>query len=436
MTRTNSHVDKAPARAEEIAEAQVTVNFYEDATVFGIADTEETIVRYDLPDRGITEGWTVSAVLEQTQAMAPQDWPEVVVAVLADDRAVREDFTRVLSKQGVNVLVDEPGTTGHAGGADDAEDVDDPDDVDDPGGLGNTAGLGDVADLDQNIAAERVYEDSPAYEPAPVHAVSAGAERDAAAEPVGVDAFADAREGINQRAMHNRSSGGSFVHLIARKPRRRRHAKRGWRPSRVQCMLVAGVVIAGLSGWWLVDRYSGEHGTGQNTDAVLAQTADVGETPDAAEKAELSTENPVPEQLPTMVHEHSGLRLVTPRGFTIGDSSQPGVFAASGEDPNLRIYVTSDQLHDDPAAEVDVDAVFGDILDTVAASPDLQEGRREEEPRKQVRYVENPGDQSRISWTSWVDGNQQLTVGCHSRFAFSQEQKHACELVRNSLERI
>ena len=435
MTRTNSHVDKAPDRAEEIAEAQVTVNFYEDATVFGIADTEETIVRYDLPARGITEGWTVSAVLEQTQAMAVQDWPEVVVAVLADDRAVREDFTRVLSKQGVNVLVDEPCAADqsaaadgqddsddarelidtdepdHAGGADDIDDidgvdgVDGTDDVDDPDGLG-TGGLG------------------------------TDGLGDAAAEPVGVDAFADAREGINQRAMHNRSSGGSFVHLIARKPRRRRHAKRGWRPSRVQCMLVAGVVIAGLSGWWLVDRYSGEHGTGQNTDAVLAQTADVGETPDAAEKAELSTENPVPEQLPTMVHEHSGLRLVTPRGFTIGDSSQPGVLAASGEDPNLRIYVTSDQLHDDPAAEVDIDAVFGDILDTVAASPDLQEGRREEEPRQQVRYVENPGDQSRISWTSWVDGNQQLTVGCHSRFAFSQEQKHACELVRNSLERI
>lgn len=432
MTRTNSHVDKAPDRAEEIAEAQVTVNFYEDATVFGIADTEETIVRYDLPARGITEGWTVSAVLEQTQAMAVQDWPEVVVAVLADDRAVREDFTRVLSKQGVNVLVHEPGTTDqsaaadgedasddarelfdadepdHAGGADDidgVDGVDGTDDVDDPDGLG-TGGLG------------------------------TDGLGDAAAEPVGVDAFADAREGINQRAMHNRSSGGSFVHLIARKPRRRRHAKRGWRPSRVQCMLVAGVVIAGLSGWWLVDRYSGEHGTGQNTDAVLAQTADVGETPDAAEKAELSTENPVPEQLPTMVHEHSGLRLVTPRGFTIGDSSQPGVLAASGEDPNLRIYVTSDQLHDDPAAEVDIDAVFGDILDTVAASLDLQEGRREEEPRQQVRYVENPGDQSRISWTSWVDGNQQLTVGCHSRFAFSQEQKHACELVRNSLERI
>lgn len=432
MTWTNSQVDQAPDCAEEIAEAQVTVNFYEDATVFGIADTEETIVRYDLPARGITEGWTVSAVLEQTQAMAVQDWPEVVVAVLADDRAVHEDFTRVLSKQGVNVLVDEPGATDqsaaadgqndsddagelfdadepdHAGGADDidgVDGVDGTDDVDDPDGLG-TGGLG------------------------------TGGLGGAAAEPVGVDAFADAREGINQRAMHNRSSGGSFVHLIARKPRRRRHAKRGWRPSRVQCMLIAGVVIAGLSGWWLVDRYSGEHGTGHNTDAVLAQTADVGETPDAAEKAELSTENPVPEQLPTMVHEHSGLRLVTPRGFTIGDSSQPGVLAASGEDPNLRIYVTSDQLHDDPAAEVDIDAVFGDILDTVAASPDLQEGRREDEPRQQVRYVENPGDQSRISWTSWVDGNQQLTVGCHSRFAFSQEQKHACELVRNSLERI
>ena len=78
MTRPGSRLNDVDQHAEtlrreENAGAQVKVIFYHDATVFGIADTDETIVRYDLPARGITEGWTVAAVLEQTQAMAEED---------------------------------------------------------------------------------------------------------------------------------------------------------------------------------------------------------------------------------------------------------------------------------------------------------------------------------------------------------------------------
>ena len=219
--------------------------------------------------------------------------------------------------------------------------------------------------------------------------------------------------------------------------------------------MAAGIAVTGLSGWWVLDRYGGAVGVDEvsaiitadsaggagSTETTDSETTDV-ETPDAettdVESAGVgeSAASLRPTDKPQMVHEHSGLRLVTPRGFVIGDSSQPGVFAATGEDPNLRIYVTADQLHDDAAAQINHDAVLTDIMQTVVSSPDLQEGRREHEPREQVRYVENPGDGSRISWTSWVEENQQLTVGCHSRHAVTTAQKQTCELVIGSLERI
>lgn len=368
--------------------AQVSVYFYDDATVFGIAGTDETIVRYDLPARGITEGWTVSAVLEQTEAMAEEEWPQIDVEIFADDAEVYDDFARVLTQHGVRVLADDVGVVA-------AE----PD---------NASNATDAA------------------QSAPMHS--------------GEDAFAAARAGVSQRATENQSVGSNFVRLIARKPKRRRHAKAGWRPSPFQILVAAGIAVTGLSGWWVLDRYGGAGGVDEvnavitadsaggagSTETTAAETADAGEI----------VASPRPTDKPQMVHEHSGMRLVTPRGFVIGDSSQPGVFAATGEDPNLRIYVTADQLHDDAAAQIDHDAVLTDIMQTVVSSPDLQEGRREHEPREQVRYVENPGDGSRIAWTSWVEENQQLTVGCHSRHTATAEQKQVCELVVGSLERI
>lgn len=383
--------------------AQVSVYFYDDATVFGIAGTDETIVRYDLPARGITEGWTVSAVLEQTEAMAEEEWPQIDVEIFADDAEVYDDFARVLTQHGVRVLADDVGAV--AAEPDNASHVTD------------------------------------AAHSAPMHSDE--------------DAFAAARAGVSQRATENQSVGSNFVQLIARKPKRRRHAKAGWRPSPFQILVAAGIAVTGLSGWWVLDRYGGAvgvdevnavitadsaggAGSTETTDAELtdAETADA--EPADAESADVgdSAASPHSADQPQMVHEHSGMRLVTPRGFAIGDSSQPGVFAATGEDPNLRIYVTADQLHDDAAAQINHDEVLTDITQTVASSPDLQEGRREHEPREQVRYVENPGDGSRIAWTSWVEENQQLTVGCHSRHTATAEQKQVCELVVGSLERI
>lgn len=378
--------------------AQVSVYFYDDATVFGVVGTDETIVRYDLPARGITEGWTVSAVLEQTEAMAEEEWPQIDVEIFADDAEVYDDFARVLTQHGVRVLADDVGAV--AAEPDNASHVTD------------------------------------AAHSAPMHSDE--------------DAFAAARAGVSQRATENQSVGSNFVQLIARKPKRRRHAKAGWRPSPFQILVAAGIAVTGLSGWWVLDRYGGAGGVDEvnavitadsaggagSTETTAAELTDA-ETADA-ESADVgdSAASPHSADQPQMVHEHSGLRLVTPRGFVIGDSSQPGVFAATGEDPNLRIYVTTDQLHDDVAAQINHDAVLTDIMQTVASSPDLQEGHREHEPREQVRYVENPGDGSRIAWTSWVEENQQLTVGCHSRHTATAEQKQACELVVGSLERI
>lgn len=380
-------------------DAQVSVYFYDDATVFGIAGTEETIVRYDLSARGITEGWTVSAVVDQTEAMAEENWPDICVAIFADDADVYDDFARVLTQHGARVV---------AGGSDESTE-----------GAASTDAEYDTESADPDTG--------------PLAAVSTpqgGAH--AAATRRGDDAFAAARAGVNQRAAEKQSVGSNFVQLVARKPKRRRHAKAGWRPRPFQILVAAGIAVTGLSGWWVVDRYSGADEDGGVGDGGAVITADAaGDRSDGDAFGGDATA-----EIPQMVHEHSGLRLVTPRGFVIGDSSQPGVFAATGEDPNLRIYVTSDQLHDDAAAQIDHDAVLTDIMQTVKSSPDLHEGQREQEPRAQVRYVENPGDGSRIAWTSWVEGNQQLTVGCHSKHTATEKQKQACELVVGSLERM
>ena len=379
--------------------AQVSVYFYDDATVFGIAGTEETIVRYDLPARGITEGWTVSAVVDQTEAMAEENWPDICVAIFADDADVYDDFARVLTQHGARVFT------------------------------------GDLDESSEGAVSTDAEYDTESADPdtGPLAAVSTsqgGAH--AAAERRGDDAFAAARAGVNQRAAEKQSVGSNFVQLVARKPKRHRHAKAGWRPRPFQILVAAGIAVTSLSGWWVVDRYSGADEDGGVGDGGAVITADAaGDRSDGDAFGGDATA-----EIPQMVHEHSGLRLVTPRGFVIGDSSQPGVFAATGEDPNLRIYVTTDQLHDDAAAQIDHDAVLTDIMQTVKSSPDLQEGRREHEPREQVRYVENPGDGSRIAWTSWVEGNHQLTVGCHSRHTTTEKQKQACELVVGSLERI
>ncbi|WP_147579241.1 type VII secretion-associated protein [Corynebacterium propinquum] len=398
----------------QYSDAQVSVYFYDDATVFGIAGTEETIVRYDLPARGITEGWTVSAVVDQTEAMAEENWPDICVAIFADDADVYDDFARVLTQHGARVFT---------GDLDESSEV--------------------AASTDAEYDTESADPDT-----GPLAAVSTpqgGAH--AAATRRGDDAFAAARAGVNQRAAEKQSVGSNFVQLVARKPKRHRHAKAGWRPRPFQILVAAGIAVTGLSGWWVVDRYSGadeDGGVGDGGAVITADAAgDRSDGDDADSAADKSSEKPedaaargASAEIPQMVHEHSGLRLVTPRSFVIGDSSQPGVFAATGEDPNLRIYVTSDQLHDDAAAQIDHDAVLTDIMQTVKNSPDLHEGQREQEPRAQVRYVENPGDGSRIAWTSWVDGNQQLTVGCHSRHTATEKQKQACELVVGSLERI
>ena len=383
----------------QYSDAQVSVYFYDDATVFGIAGTEETIVRYDLPARGITEGWTVSAVVDQTEAMAEENWPDICVAIFADDADVYDDFARVLTQHGARVFT------------------------------------GDLDESSEGAASTDAEYDTESADPdtGPLAAVSTsqgGAH--AAAERRGDDAFAAARAGVNQRAAEKQSVGSNFVQLVARKPKRHRHAKAGWRPRPFQILVAAGIAVTSLSGWWVVDRYSGADEDGGVGDGGAVITADAaGDRSDGDAFGGDATA-----EIPQMVHEHSGLRLVTPRSFVIGDSSQPGVFAATGEDPNLRIYVTSDQLHDDAAAQIDHDAVLTDIMQTVKNSPDLHEGQREQEPRAQVRYVENPGDGSRIAWTSWVDGNQQLTVGCHSRHTATEKQKQACELVVGSLERI
>ncbi|HZK32077.1 MAG TPA: type VII secretion-associated protein, partial [Corynebacterium sp.] len=65
----------------------------------------------------------------------------------------------------------------------------------------------------------------------------------------------------------------------------------------------------------------------------------------------------------------------------------------------------------------------------IEADPALQEPLSGE---GRLSYVERPGDGSEVRWQTWISGDQQLSVGCHTRRAASPEQREICELAQQS----
>ena len=50
----------------------------------------------------------------------------------------------------------------------------------------------------------------------------------------------------------------------------------------------------------------------------------------------------------------------------------------------------------------------------------------------QAPTSEDPGDGSAVEWTTWVEGDHQLSVGCHSREEPTTIQKAACRMAVES----
>ncbi|MDY5840415.1 MAG: type VII secretion-associated protein [Corynebacterium camporealensis] len=185
-------------------------------------------------------------------------------------------------------------------------------------------------------------------------------------------------------------------------------------------VIIAAVILAVVGVSWWAMRNDGD--TAAATDSSLAAVSE--ERPESSEQD--------PEQAPNKPAETSdieveGLSVTLPAGFRT--SIDDGLITATGGDPNLRVLLAADPLYNVPA-----DALFAEIKSEVDKDDELHGA---EEEAGKLRYSEKPkGDESVVTWTTWVDDDEQLSVGCHTRVEPTTPQNAACRMAVDSLERV
>lgn len=190
--------------------------------------------------------------------------------------------------------------------------------------------------------------------------------------------------------------------------------------------LVAVVVVAliGVS-LWAVGIFSRDTQTqaAPATDTV-STSAVLPSTTESVPASVPTSEAAAPTTADTgVLLERSGLRVTLPRGFDT--SEEDGLVTATGEDPDLRVLLAADPLYSVPAQ-----ALFAELREEIAGDPTLD---LPEEKDGKFSYVENPGDDSQVTWTTWVADGQQMSVGCHSRQEPTRAHRAACRMAVDSL---
>ncbi|WJY89014.1 type VII secretion-associated protein [Corynebacterium confusum] len=207
-------------------------------------------------------------------------------------------------------------------------------------------------------------------------------------------------------------------------------AKSGWFQPFYALLAVVVLIVAGVA-WFVVGRGGDANeesaGGGATDNAVAAAPAGQDAGPPAPGEAgsdgPANEPPPAPEQL-----NAAGLSVQLPQGFHAEESAEgDGLVTATGPDPDLRVLFAADPLYSVPADYL-LEQIQEEIADDDALShPQEHDGR--------LTYVEKPGDDSHVVWATWVDGDHQLSVGCHTRELPSVAQKAACRMAEESLVR-
>lgn len=192
--------------------------------------------------------------------------------------------------------------------------------------------------------------------------------------------------------------------------------------------LVIGAVVLGIVGmsWWLMGA--------TNSDSTLhpAQVAVDQAENTVAEEVEPSVAEEVPRdhapEPPRAVLEQDGLRVTMPSGFHL-ENLDDGLLAI-GQDPSLRIHLAADPVHSVPA-----EAVVAQVKATIDADATLHplDPEQREQGHKMLRYREVPGDGSEVTWSTWMEFEHQLSVGCHFEKEATVPQEAACRMAIDSL---
>lgn len=188
--------------------------------------------------------------------------------------------------------------------------------------------------------------------------------------------------------------------------------------------IIAGVVVVVIMLVWLLLR-----GSGQQQQEALAGTVSIAATPGvttpavttAAQTPTTSSSAPAHQSI-----EAGGLRVLLPEGFS--HTEEDGLVTATGQDPNLRILMVMDPLYAVPA-----NALFAEVRAQIDSDETLSDPH---EANGRLSYIERPGDDSEVKWTTWVEDDQQISLGCHTREEPSMAQRAACRMASESIETI
>lgn len=331
------------------------ITVLDSATVF---EGAETVYRYDLPGSGVLGGWAAEGITEQARILCAQSWPEVSIAVQADEGATTIAHTAAV------MLADE------------------------------LQQLGATASALTSITA------TPSTSPQPA--------LDLPEEDPELDLQ---RARTAERADVPRQSSNAKKFAVG--------LPQGLNVFHVAAVLV--VVVVGVSAWWATAKSAGNAGGPSSAQAasVASPSAPAHTVPEESSDAQPLQESPV------VVLEEDDLRVELPLGFTA--SVKQDVVTATGEDPDLRILLAAD-----PAYSVPQNVLFAEIKRQIAGDKQL---RKIHENDHRLVYTEVPGDGSTVTWTTWVDDNYQMSVGCHSKEETTTVQKAACRMAVDSVER-
>ena len=188
--------------------------------------------------------------------------------------------------------------------------------------------------------------------------------------------------------------------------------------------IIAGVVVVVIMLVWLLLR-----GSGQQQQEALAGTVSIAATPGvttpavttAAQTPTTSSSAPAHQSI-----EAGGLRVLLPEGFS--HTEEDGLVTATGQDPNLRILMVMDPLYAVPA-----NALFAEVRAQIDGDETLSDPH---EANGRLSYIERPGDDSEVKWTTWVEDDQQISLGCHTREEPSMAQRAACRMASESIETV
>ena len=188
--------------------------------------------------------------------------------------------------------------------------------------------------------------------------------------------------------------------------------------------IIAGVVVVVIMLVWLLLR-----GSGHQQQEALAGTVSIAATPGVTTPA-VTTAAQTPTTLSSAPAHQSieagGLRVLLPEGFS--HTEEDGLVTATGQDPNLRILMVMDPLYAVPA-----NALFAEVRAQIDSDETLSEPH---EANGRLSYIERPGDDSEVKWTTWVEDDQQISLGCHTREEPSMAQRAACRMASESIETV